>query len=74
MRAAWVLIQPGQHVPVDEVLDAARNMGLSHCVAARALDNWTALGAWRPRGNFLELAPGTLTSDIEQMLTAAVGK
>eukprot|EP00974_Lingulodinium_polyedra_P043679 4193263-Lingulodinium_polyedra.AAC.1 len=74
MRAAWSLAQPGQHVPIDGVLDAARSMGLSHCVATRTLENWTAIGAWRPRGAFLELAAETLACDVDEMLTPATGK
>eukprot|EP00974_Lingulodinium_polyedra_P044377 4257832-Lingulodinium_polyedra.AAC.1 len=54
MRVVRSLARPGRHVTVDGVLDVAKGMGLRRNVASRALENWTAIGAWRPRGSILE--------------------
>eukprot|EP00974_Lingulodinium_polyedra_P128826 11207629-Lingulodinium_polyedra.AAC.1 len=59
MRAVRGLAQPGRRVAVNDVLDAAKNMGLRRNVSSRVLENWTAIGAWRPRGSILEFADET---------------
>eukprot|EP00974_Lingulodinium_polyedra_P126830 11199755-Lingulodinium_polyedra.AAC.1 len=66
MRAVRSLLQPGRRVAIDGALEAVLASGLARNLASRALENWSAIGAWRPRGEILEIANWARDQEIEQ--------
>eukprot|EP00974_Lingulodinium_polyedra_P055852 5371464-Lingulodinium_polyedra.AAC.1 len=57
LRIARVLQQFGRQGSVAGVLDAAVEAGPPKNLAPRALEKWSAIGAWRQRGDPLLRVP-----------------
>eukprot|EP00974_Lingulodinium_polyedra_P013277 1287813-Lingulodinium_polyedra.AAC.1 len=49
-------------------------MGLSEEIARRAIENWTAIGAWQQCHDGVEFAPRAALVDVQQILAHASGK
>eukprot|EP00974_Lingulodinium_polyedra_P057560 5540144-Lingulodinium_polyedra.AAC.1 len=71
LRVVWALRGRQARVSVEEALAGASSAGLSQGLAAWALENWAAIGAWRIHGDHVWLTQGAIDAGIEQMLTAA---
>eukprot|EP00974_Lingulodinium_polyedra_P026438 2551404-Lingulodinium_polyedra.AAC.1 len=59
LRVVRAVRRSERKVATAEVLDGVVSLGLARDIAALALENWIALGAWGAPDGYLWLEPGT---------------
>eukprot|EP00974_Lingulodinium_polyedra_P022398 2161144-Lingulodinium_polyedra.AAC.1 len=55
LLAARGVIRPDGTAPLAQVLAAAARQGVQSDIAARAIENWTAVDVWKPNAALLAL-------------------
>eukprot|EP00974_Lingulodinium_polyedra_P079985 7746137-Lingulodinium_polyedra.AAC.1 len=74
MLAAREAMTAQRRAPVDAILQKAAQEGLGAGIARRAIENWTAIDAWKQCHDEIEFAPRTALADVHQVLARARGK
>eukprot|EP00974_Lingulodinium_polyedra_P104144 10079482-Lingulodinium_polyedra.AAC.1 len=66
MLAAREAMTAQRRAPIDAILQRAAQEGLGEGVARRAIENWTAINAWKQCHDEVEFTPWAALADVHQ--------